>query len=158
MGGSGHQQSDVVDVLLARHPLFARVTVERWVAEAFASQRSSRDPGDAATVVLRLLDDRLRYLTQGEHLGDPAVHWTFPGPDIRMSACAPCDRQDVPARLDRLRTNRDRRPGPPAPAARSALSSTGMPSSWQVPPSRDPRSVVHRLLSVARARFHERHR
>ena len=62
-------QSAVIDALAARHPLFARATVERWVAEEARRYEGARIPTYVPLLVRRAVDATLRELAAEDATG-----------------------------------------------------------------------------------------
>jgi len=58
--------ADVVEVLVQRHSLFARSTIDRWVREAFSSYGDAPIQGYVPILVQRQIDARLRSLETDE--------------------------------------------------------------------------------------------
>lgn len=56
------RQSEIVSTLVAKHPLFAAVTVRRWVAEAFESFRGAKVQAYVPVLAQRQVESRLRDL------------------------------------------------------------------------------------------------
>jgi hypothetical protein len=58
--------ADVVEVLVQRHSLFARSTIDRWVREAFSAYGDAPIQGYVPILVQRQIEARLRSLETDE--------------------------------------------------------------------------------------------
>ena len=67
-------RTGVVGTLAQRHPLFARSTIERWVAEVFDSYRAAPVQTYVPVLAQRQIEARLRDLESSTpHPGVPAA-------------------------------------------------------------------------------------
>jgi len=73
MRAGDRHKAGVVDVLMRRHPLFARATIERLVGQAFDSYRSAPVQAYVPILAQREVDARLHDLeADGTRPGGPA--------------------------------------------------------------------------------------
>ena len=83
------RQAEVLETLIKRHPLFARATIVRWVAQAFDTHKSASTPAHVPALAEREIDARLRDLESGE----PTAPWLAPPPPAPSSPPDPVTRE-----------------------------------------------------------------